>query len=152
MVPPHDFRGMFITDTVDAGFPIYLTAELVGRTNPRRHHRYTAVYQIEVFEVYDPSRRPSPPPAQTPGGVPQAHPTRNGTISSSTSDHERWPLAAATAPTDQSGATGTRAYAATSATSIPSKRSDGPTSEPARKRGLRNLTAAHGSPMSTRSN
>lgn len=50
---PHDFRRMFITDIVNAGFPIHLAAKLVGHKNLDVTSAYTAVYQTDVFEAYD---------------------------------------------------------------------------------------------------
>lgn len=50
---PHDFRRMFITDIVNAGFPIHLAAKLVGHKNLDVTSAYTAVYQSDVFEAYD---------------------------------------------------------------------------------------------------
>lgn len=50
---PHDFRRLFITDLVNAGFPIHLAAKLVGHKNLDVTSGYTAVYQTDVFEAYD---------------------------------------------------------------------------------------------------
>ena len=49
---PHDFRRMFITDIVNAGFPIHLAAKLVGHNNIEVTRGYTAVYQKDVFDAY----------------------------------------------------------------------------------------------------
>jgi integrase len=50
---PHDFRRIFITDIVNAGFPIHLAAKIVGHNNIEVTRSYTAVYQKDVFEAYD---------------------------------------------------------------------------------------------------
>lgn len=50
---PHDFRRIFITDIVNAGFPIHLAARLVGHNNIEVTSGYTAVYQKDLFEAYD---------------------------------------------------------------------------------------------------
>lgn len=50
---PHDFRRIFITDIVNAGFPIHLAAKMVGHNNIEVTRGYTAVYQKDVFEAYD---------------------------------------------------------------------------------------------------
>lgn len=50
---PHDFRRIFITDIVNAGFPIHLAAKLVGHNNIEVTRGYTAVYQKDVFEAYE---------------------------------------------------------------------------------------------------
>ncbi|MCB0934770.1 recombinase XerD [Mycobacterium sp. 852002-51961_SCH5331710] len=50
---PHDFRRIFITDIVNAGFPIHLAAQIVGHNNIEVTRGYTAVYQKDVFEAYD---------------------------------------------------------------------------------------------------
>lgn len=48
----HDFRRLFITDIVNAGFPIHLAAKLVGHKSIEVTRGYTAVYQQDVFEAY----------------------------------------------------------------------------------------------------
>lgn len=48
----HDFRRLFITDIVNAGFPIHLAARLVGHKNIEVTRGYTAVYQQDVFDAY----------------------------------------------------------------------------------------------------
>jgi hypothetical protein len=50
---PHDFRRMFITDIVNAGFPIHLAAKLVGHNSIEVTRSYTAVYQQDVFQAYE---------------------------------------------------------------------------------------------------
>lgn len=50
---PHDFRRIFITDIVNAGFPIHLAARLVGHNNIEVTSGYTAVYRKDLFEAYD---------------------------------------------------------------------------------------------------
>lgn len=50
---PHDFRRLFITDLVNAGFPIHLAAKLVGHRNLDVTNAYAAVYQADVFQAYD---------------------------------------------------------------------------------------------------
>jgi site-specific recombinase XerD len=50
---PHDFRRIFITDLVNAGFPIHLASKIVGHNNIEVTRGYTAVYQKDVFEAYD---------------------------------------------------------------------------------------------------
>lgn len=50
---PHDFRRLFITDLVNAGFPIHLAAKLVGHKSLDVTSAYTAVYQTDVFEAYE---------------------------------------------------------------------------------------------------
>ena len=50
---PHDFRRIFITDIVNAGFPIHLAARIAGHNNIDVTRGYTAVYQKDVFEAYD---------------------------------------------------------------------------------------------------
>lgn len=64
---PHDFRRMFITDIVNAGFPIHLAAKLVGHNSIEVTRSYTAVYQKDVFEAYErfiQHRRASRPSAE----------------------------------------------------------------------------------------
>ena len=64
---PHDFRRIFITDIVNAGFPIHLAAKIVGHNNIEVTRSYTAVYQKDVFEAYDrfiDSRRQARPSAE----------------------------------------------------------------------------------------
>lgn len=50
---PHDFRRIFITDIVNAGFPIHLAAKIVGHNNIEVTRAYTAVYQKDVFDAYE---------------------------------------------------------------------------------------------------
>ncbi|AGB26818.1 site-specific recombinase XerD (plasmid) [Mycobacterium sp. JS623] len=50
---PHDFRRIFITDIVNAGFPIHLAAKIVGHNNIEVTRGYTAVYQKDVFDAYE---------------------------------------------------------------------------------------------------
>lgn len=50
---PHDFRRVFITDIVNAGFPIHLAARLVGHSNIEVTNGYTAVYEKDLFEAYN---------------------------------------------------------------------------------------------------
>lgn len=64
---PHDFRRMFITDIVNAGFPIHLAAKLVGHNSIEVTRSYTAVYQKDVFDAYNrfiEHRRASRPSAE----------------------------------------------------------------------------------------
>lgn len=64
---PHDFRRLFITDIVNAGFPIHLAAKLVGHNSIEVTRGYTAVYQKDVFEAYErfiSHRRASRPSAE----------------------------------------------------------------------------------------
>ena len=53
VVTPHDFRRLFITDIVNAGFPIHLAAKLVGHKSIDVTSSYTAVYQRDVFDAYE---------------------------------------------------------------------------------------------------
>jgi Phage integrase family len=50
---PHDFRRLFITDIVNAGFPIHLAAKIVGHNNIEVTRACTAVYQKDVFDAYE---------------------------------------------------------------------------------------------------
>jgi len=64
---PHDVRRLFITDIVNAGFPIHLAAKLVGHNSIEVTRGYTAVYQKDVFEAYErfiENRRASRPSAE----------------------------------------------------------------------------------------
>jgi hypothetical protein len=50
---PHDFRRIFITDIVNAWFPIHLAAKIVGHNNIEVTRACTAVYQKDVFDAYE---------------------------------------------------------------------------------------------------
>ena len=49
---PHDFRRVFLTDTVRAGLPIHIAAQLAGHTSLETTRRYAATYPIDVIEHY----------------------------------------------------------------------------------------------------
>ena len=110
---PHDFRRLFITDIVNAGFPIHLAAKIVGHNNIEVTRACTAVYQRTCSTLTNASSTTGDSLARPPSTTNPPKPS--GMTSSSTSASAKSRSVTATAHMDQTMRMSTRASAATSA-------------------------------------
>lgn len=113
----HDFRRLFITDIVNAGFPIHLAAKLVGHKNIEvtrgsTRGRLPAGRVRGIRQVHR-AAAPAAPAQRVPG----TDPSRNGLSSSSTSGNARSRWATAGVLTVLIAFTNTLAYVAISSRS-----------------------------------
>lgn len=61
---PHDFRRMFVTESIASGLPIHIAAKLLGHASITTTQAYHAVFQddlIRAYRTYLDARRSSRP-------------------------------------------------------------------------------------------
>lgn len=108
---PHDFRRIFITDAVMNGMPPHIAQLVVGHRDINTTMGYKAVYPEEVINGHRASHAASP---YVLARNTEPQPTKNGTISSATSNDAKSHSELADAPTTHPASTNTPAYAARS--------------------------------------